>query len=176
MGCLLLIAALAAGSAAASPAAEAPLGVHWYGWQTLIADAAVFGTFALAVRSGSSSNGARAVGAVAELAYVFGGPIVHKAHGREWTGAADLGLRVALPLVLAFASQSSPTPYCGSGCGAAFGLLLGAGLASALDAAALAWEPAPSPNVARPLLIPVVQWAKGRDGVAHLALGLLAAF
>lgn len=57
---------------------------HWYGWQTLIADGASIVTVPL--------------GGVGVAGYFLAAPVVHAAHGRWGIAAADVGVRVALPL------------------------------------------------------------------------------
>jgi hypothetical protein len=73
--------------AARARADEAPETRRWYGWQILLADAAVIG----------AAIGSRNAGV---LYGVFAtGPILHVANGRLAAGTASLGLRVGLPFL-----------------------------------------------------------------------------
>jgi hypothetical protein len=107
----------------------------WYGWQTLIVDAASLGALFAAPAAGYPWTARlRPLGAGA---YLIGGPIVHVAHGRWGRALASLSLRTGLPIVAALG---------GAGLGRAdrgdflskdgFFVGLGAGLvgAAALDA------------------------------------------
>jgi hypothetical protein len=66
----------------------------WYGYQTLIADAASFGLFAagLSVRSGG-------LVAAGYTGFVLGTPIVHMVHGNVGPGFGSIGLRLLMPLI-----------------------------------------------------------------------------
>jgi hypothetical protein len=77
------------------PPREPHLEDHWYGWQTLIVDAASVG-FVIAGAVADSE----ALFWVGMGGYVFGGPIVHFAHARVGIGFADMGVRTAAVLVL----------------------------------------------------------------------------
>jgi hypothetical protein len=111
--CLFGAAILAGGPAFAEEPPAAPqaqpqeeysneqIGVRvrrWYGWQTLLVDAAAFGT-ALAGYSTNdfTANPASTVGIVS---YVFGPPIVHWLHGHAGKGAIDLAGRILAPLLI----------------------------------------------------------------------------
>ena len=98
---------------------------RWYGWQTLMVDGA-----AILIASD-----------VSVPIYVLGGPIVHWSHGNVGRGFGSLGLRVGAPLLLAAAFVGGCDGNGDVGClglGALMGLLLGAGAAIAIDAAAIA--------------------------------------
>ncbi len=114
----------------------------WYGWQTLIVDAAVLVTsLALApVGDGEASAATFLIG------YPLGGPIVHWANGEVGRGFGSLGLRVGAPLVLGIAGAGLGFAVgdCGNaGCngpivGAATGVVAGYVAAIVIDSAVLA--------------------------------------
>lgn len=160
----------------AAPADLPQPDTRWYGWQTLLTDAGAVGLAALAFKLGTKSGGDETF-LVAEGVYLFGGPIVHGAHGHLGRSAGDFALRLVLPLGLALAmsggAPSGSETYCGACAGVFGGLVLGAGIASLLDAAWLAREPTTS---ARPQVMPALGWMRGRDGGKHPSYGLLAAF
>jgi hypothetical protein len=127
----------------AEPAPREPhVEEHWYGWQTLIVDAASVG-FVIAATVADSEP----LFWVGMGGYLFGAPIVHFAHARVGIGFADMGVRTAAALVLLFAavlvliddfdgdsSDGDSLTVLGI---FAIGALIGA---SALDAAVLARE------------------------------------
>jgi hypothetical protein len=134
---------------------------RWYGWQTLATDGAAIASFVLAGTTDETS----VLPAVGLGAYLLGGPIVHAAHDNWGRAALSLGMRTVIPVAtggLFFAANScgensSNDPdsdadaWCGLGqaIAAVFGGLVGATVASALDASLLAWEPEePTPQVA----------------------------
>jgi hypothetical protein len=103
----------------------------WYGWHTLLVDAAAITVSAIGI---STAN---------ETAYWIGGglqiigaPIVHWTHGRVGTGFADLGMRILLPLtgaLIAWAPNQSATAL-------TIGAAVGQVAAIIIDASALAFE------------------------------------
>jgi len=103
----------------------------WYGWHTLLVDAAAITVSAIGI---STAN---------ETAYWIGGglqiigaPIVHWTHGRVGTGFADLGMRILLPLtgaLIAWAPSQSATAL-------TIGAAVGQVAAIIIDASALAFE------------------------------------
>ncbi len=109
---------------------------RWYGWQTLLVDAAA---------AGFASTGSD----VSVGIYALGGPAVHWAHGNTWRGIGSLALRLGAPIALAAAfaygcevsGNSNGDMGClGAGLG---GLVLGAAGAIAVDSAALARDTVP---------------------------------
>jgi hypothetical protein len=124
-----------------------PLG-RWYGWQILAVDAgllAVWATWPAWKFDGT------ALLAVDAIAFNLAAPIVHGAHGRGPAAGGSVLLHMAAPLVGALAGAvgdaasalclgrvacSAATP----GMDAWAGALAGAGFATLIDAAALAWE------------------------------------
>jgi len=121
----------------------------WYGYQTLLVDAASVGLFV----AGSAFDAP--VAWVPATAGVFlGGPAVHFARGRVETGFVSLGLRLGLPVlggtigyfvfVESYWGPESGVGVLGAGIGAAVvivgGGLIGLASASVLDAAWLARE------------------------------------
>jgi hypothetical protein len=133
----------------------------WYGYQILLADGASLGCVLLG--AGTDSSGLPALGGVG---YVFGGPIVHFAHGEVGRGFGSLGLRVGLPVlgvlvgVGGTSDDSGPDSPDGSAGGqeglaaAAVGAMIGMVGAVVLDSAALAYEQ-----------VPVDPRKKGRDAL-----------
>jgi hypothetical protein len=134
---------------------------QWYGWQTLLVDAA---SLALLV-AGAESRSSAVLG-VSGLTYALGPSVVHVAHGQGAKGIADVLLRVGVPVAFAAAggligaATASPNrnteeeevlPWLG---GAAVGLAIGLVTAVSIDAALLAWEPgkASSPSTGAPPL------------------------
>lgn len=124
---------------------------RWYGWQTLLADAGAVTLTIWLSTSVDEHNDAAVIGAVVAGvgSFVFGGPIVHAAHG-HWTKAAgSLGLRAGLMLLgggigaAIGADACSQYVYDHEGCAigdGAVGLMIGAVMATILDAAVLGRE------------------------------------
>ena len=129
---------------------EGPEHEIWYGEQTLLLDgasAAMFVGAGLTARSGTNLPGMLAVAGT--MTFVFAPPIVHFAHGRIGPGFGSFGLRVALPLEVAFDglligaaltsnNNNSEDVPAGPIYGGLIGLGLGAVGASIIDAALLA--------------------------------------
>ncbi|MEO6575032.1 MAG: hypothetical protein ABIP89_14405 [Polyangiaceae bacterium] len=120
---------------------------EWYGYQTLIVDAASLGLMigGAAMASHSSGNTGGYVALAGAAGYVLGAPIVHWTHGRIGPGFGSLGLRVGLPLsglfwgaVIGAASGSRHDDAVGAG--AAIGFVGGMAGAILLDAALLGFE------------------------------------
>jgi hypothetical protein len=146
--------AQSAGDAPRSSQAAVPEPVRgWYGWQTLVADGASVMAFtgALALYR-PSSGGAQDLSAgllvLAGSGYVVGAPALHLAHDAPWKAAGSFGMRLGLPAAGLFAGLAL-APRCsglrcmdGLGSGAV-GALLGLVGAIVVDAAVLAFEPAP---------------------------------
>jgi hypothetical protein len=152
----------------------------WYGWQTLLVDAAALGTgvtgFAL---SGGKGN---VPGTIGILGYVLGAPIVHWVHGHAGKGAADAGIRLLGPLVLGGigfllglpgGTNANGDPVVAQVTGA-IGLGIGYAAVVTLDAAVFAFDarlvdrdPEPPPQTTVSVL-PTVQL---RPGGATLGLG-----
>lgn len=120
---------------------------EWYGYQTLLVDAASLGLMiggaAMAARSRSDTGGYVALTGAA--GYVLGAPIVHWTHGRIGPGFGSLGLRVGMPLggmfwgaLIGAAMDSHHNDSVGAG--AAIGFLGGMAGAILFDAALLAYE------------------------------------
>ncbi len=108
---------------------------RWYGWQTLLTDAAAFASLDI--------DPALGVGV-----YALGGPIVHWSHGNTWRGFGSLAMRVGAPVLLgaAFARTCNPSGDEGDwGClgAAVIGVGLGVAGAIAVDAAVLARDRVP---------------------------------
>jgi hypothetical protein len=145
---------------------------HWYGWQTLIVDAGAVGltTLGLGLAVGAGHDLDKAALGIFYTglgAFVFGGPIVHVAHGHWAKAGYSLALRLGLPVLLWAAGFFSVEGSCGNpdgGCGGAaiggFTFLTGVALATMLDAGLIARERVPAP--ARK--VPFVAFTPLRDG------------
>ncbi|HEU4411415.1 MAG TPA: hypothetical protein VFS43_39555 [Polyangiaceae bacterium] len=157
--------------------APAPKEREWYGWQTLLVDAAASSVYGVAVATRSE-----AINWVAQGGYLAGAPLVHASRGRYGVAAASLGLRAFAPLVGAWVGDVAADGRCGYeidlgwSCAAKHrfaGAFLGAVVASVTDAALLARREAPAkPKVSlAPTVAPTV--APARQGAT---LGLSGTF
>jgi hypothetical protein len=155
----------------AAPAADDDK--HWYGWQTMLADAGTASIVIVAVKLNLSGNGVAYLGAAL---FAASGPAIHFSHGRNGTGLLDLLLRVGLPLgsALGFGlvTSTSSCSECFLG-GAVFGLGLGVVGASILDATLLSWE---TKTAAVAPVTPAISFYQGRDGQQHAAPALVMRF
>lgn len=129
---------------------------EWYGWQTLLTDAASITliTAGAMVQDGNShsQDGNRMLGTSLMLTglagYVAGAPIMHFGKRQPGRGLGSIAMRVSLPFVggvigaesASCHASSDESGYCGVG-EAALGVGLGALTAIALDASVLAWAP-----------------------------------
>lgn len=122
---------------------------EWYGYQTLLVDAASLGLMIGGAAMASNAHGNGDAGGYVALAgaagYVLGAPIVHWTHGRIGPGFGSLGLRVGMPLggmfwgaVIGAAMDSHHDDSVAGG--AAIGFLGGMAGAILFDAALLAYE------------------------------------
>lgn len=120
----------------------------WYGWQTLLVfgGATVVGLSTL-LGGGVSGNGGVTLigGSIGFAGYVFGGPIVHWAHGNTARGFASLGLNFGGTAVGGGLGAAVGSSLEGSqGFGIFLGLMFGgsAGLLAAMivDVTALSYE------------------------------------
>ena len=116
---------------------------RWYGWQTLLVDAAwltlLLGSVAL---DGSGNDSDFAVG-TALLTYEFAPGIIHFVHRNPGRGFGSMGVRLGLPLAGAFLGASAASgcdDYLCEASGAGLGLLLGMGGAIAIDAVVFAYD------------------------------------
>jgi hypothetical protein len=133
----------------------------WYGWQTLL----VFGgATTVALVSGFAGGASDSTGVVVTglslggAGLLFGGPIIHWAHGHTARGFGVLGLNFGMPLVsgglgIGIACAAGGCGGHDSGFGIFFGSMIGGsfGLLGAMivDVAALSYEPiAPAPEAA----------------------------
>jgi hypothetical protein len=154
---VLVSAANPAHAEESTPQPTVTMRAEWYGWQTLIVDSATLGTIPLELGTNASfaktpSAGYLLVGSLS--GYALGAPLVHAAHGHWQRGLADFGLHVgALSLggLVGGAAGGMPTS-CDvkfAGCftqtnnGLMVGAMLGAVLASVVDASLLAWDTKP---------------------------------
>jgi hypothetical protein len=113
----------------------------WYGWQTLVADAAALAT---GIAGGVANSGP--VAGLAYGGYVLAPPIVHWTHGKVGIGFASLSLRVFAPpgmlligaLFGGLANHQSPES--GAAIGAMTGLIAGYIGTVVIDAALFGYE------------------------------------
>ena len=128
-------------------------GGTWYGWQTFAIDATGVGLGAsLALSSPRTGEGEKIHPALPTWAIgltigLFGGPIVHFAHGRWGTGLISLGARFlvgplgAAPGAIGYCAATGGVHDCAA-VGAQWGLLGGLVAVSLFDGLVLANEPA----------------------------------
>ena len=208
---LALASLLSASSVAFADPSAAPSSPdkHWYGGETLATDGAAL--LLLIPALASKDGGAQSMFAVGSVAtFGLGAPVVHVAHGRIGTALGDLAMRVVLPLGLGVLGgylgsagyqpsqtcTASSDEYCtrqqdygrlgATLSGLFLGGLLGAGTATVVDAAVLAWAPVhPTPDVRaapypppRPALHvePTVSVAPERAGGTRATLGVMGTF
>lgn len=103
---------------------------RWYGWQTLISDGVAIVTTPLLPPLGVSI-------------YALGGPIVHVVHLRGLAVLGSLGIRIVAPVSGVLVGLQAANGCDGFLCeleGAAWGALIGVGVAVAIDAAFIARE------------------------------------
>lgn len=153
---------------APDPMARAPRRV-WYGWQTLLTDAAAVTLVSVGVRAKSGL-----LAGTGAFSYAFGGSVVHGMHEHTYKALASFGVRIGAPIlgfVLGAASADSncaKTDYdCQDDLGPAFsGFLIGVLTASAFDAAILAHEDEKSKLDRSPVIIaPSVSLSRGSGSV-----------
>lgn len=154
---------------AAPPPATA---TRWYGWQTLAADVgAVALTFALGANVDDSNEGAVVGTAIlGTTAFLFGGPIVHAAHGHWEKAGISLALRGGLALLGGAIGAGIGADACGQYqydhefCAEGYalsGALLGAAAAVIVDAAMAVDH---KPIAERPALVPRAGFTLLRGG------------
>lgn len=152
--------ALAPAQAPAEPAATPviappvapPAQTHWYGWQTLVVDAASVSLGSLGAAIGLGKPVADVAFALGIGGYVAGVPAVHALHQRTGMGAASFGVRLGAPIVALFAVRAfdakchreyiDRADQCLPDLAA--GLVVGLAVPMAIDALLFTWEPAPS--------------------------------
>jgi hypothetical protein len=138
-----------------SPAA--PVLERWYGWQTLLTDAAAITLTVALTANADEHDDAAVIGAfvIGASAFALGGPIVHAAHGHWGKAGISLASRLGLSFIGAAigagigADSCSQYVYDHDGCAiedGALGLIAGAAIAVIVDAAVLAREPVPAPS------------------------------
>lgn len=140
----------------ATPKEEEGSRKEWYGYQTLLVDAAAGASFAFAgaaekVQFAPAVQGAWVVLGLSSYAVVS--PLVHVLNHEPGRGIGSLAIRLAMPAMssfVGFAASSgcnpSHTPF--NFCrleGWAIGMGVGMLAASIVDASALAWKSAPKP-------------------------------
>ena len=103
----LMLAALAL---SATAGAEEPPTGDWYGYQTLLVDAAALGaglaalSYRKEIHAGSFGSPSMVLGTVAGATWLLGPAVVHFSHSRADLGGFSIGLRLALPIAAALAS------------------------------------------------------------------------
>jgi hypothetical protein len=137
---LSALIAFAQGTATAGAQSAAPLIAEqppqksrkpsWYGWQIVSADAAAF---ALIIAGTKLEEGGPILGGVS--VYVFSGPVIHGVHRQPGAAAISFGLRTLAPLTLAVVSTDPMTHD-----GTETGLMMGAVLATSVDALLLSYD------------------------------------
>ncbi len=154
----------AAARAKEDPARTVP---RWYGWQTLLADAAALGVFPLDTSSPACPGC---------LMYFAGGPIVHAFHARPKEAVISLGTRLAAPLMIGAMGCFGAMPLTAMGGGGSCpdaivyaGAGMGVVTAIVVDAAVFARERVPIEDRARPVgLTPA--FAPRREGGVDVGL------
>lgn len=128
----------------------------WYGWQTMLVDAATGGLL-IAAQAGRNDQ----LASLSLVAYLVGGPTVHAAHKHGTSAGVSFGLRLGLPvlgyLIGSAKDDCGPTEE-GCGVGAGFGAALGLAVAAPIDWFGLSWEAGKAPSGAR--VAPSVAWQK----------------
>lgn len=134
----------------------------WYGWHTLVVDAASIAVSAIGIATANET--AYWIGGGLQI---IGAPIVHWTHGRVGTGFADLGLRILLPLtgaLIAWAPNQSPTAL-------TIGAAVGQVAAIVIDASVLAFETPDDDAAPRraslTALEPPPRWSLGVAPIPH---------
>jgi hypothetical protein len=119
-----------------SPSGDTRAARHWYGYQILILDA--LAVTAVLVDEAADWGGAAAI--PAGFLYVVGPPSMHSlGHDREGAALGSLVLRLSLPIGGAVgAAVSCDGDECVANAGT--GLVLGAALATLIDAGILGWK------------------------------------
>jgi len=115
----------------AAPTAER----RWYGWQTLVPDAALIAVMVAEIESHSGHMPNRDVIPVG--AFAFGVPAVHVVHRRWAHTAGSIAARVALPLIIGLANSVENAEF--NARGMSWGWVGGMAAASVLDAL-FAWD------------------------------------
>ena len=158
---------------------------RWYGWQTLLADAASLTAVASGLALGNdgsfSSTAAIATGATG---YVLAAPVIHWRHDQLERAGGSLALRLVLPMaalgvgaIVTPSSEHCPAKseaeyerYCEPRFKRVTTVAVVSGLlaASFIDAVVLAWE-APPKRKAGLALSPVLAWDGERGGRLGLA-------
>jgi len=129
------------------PKKPRPVEKEWYGWQTLIADAA-----SVALYVGGREAKTESIYDVGIGTYLLATPVIHIVHGNVGPAFGSLGMRLIIPpvaggfgfvlgLIIAGNRNADFGDVVGGGVvGFYAGLLTGIGAAIAIDAAFLAWE------------------------------------
>lgn len=122
--------------AAGEPLPGTPTKRVWYGWQTLLVlgGSTTLGLVTSLSRFGTRADGLGLVGlSVGGAGLLFGGPIVHWAHGNTGKGFGALGLNFGVPLVgggvgVGVACAAGGCSGNSGGFGVFFGLVIGGSL------------------------------------------------
>jgi hypothetical protein len=119
----------------------------WYGWQLLISDFVALGAIGGAAVAGVGGTDAYAVIIPAAIVYDLGAPTIHWLHQRKAIAGASFGIRAGVPfvgvlvgsVVASCGNEGSAAASCRR-FGAGYGALGGFAVATAIDAAFLAWD------------------------------------
>lgn len=152
----------AAARPAPPPPSAPPSSSTFYGWQNILV-----GELGLGIAIGTAALDAPEAGALGGIAYFFGGPCIHGAHGGglgKVFGA--LALNVAVPGVGAsIGAASSIGQDFEAGQAAALGALIGMAVAPIADGLILGWETRSSRgDIGGATPTPTVGLARTRDG------------
>jgi hypothetical protein len=144
---------------------------HWYGWQTLLADAVpALGLIVVAAQQDNNDSEALVIGFSA--AYFVGAPIVHMAHSQFGKAALSLGIRSVGPLLILAGSQDA---YNHNGSGGEALVVIGVlaiPAAIAVDAAAIAREDVPRDETGSIVQrLGFAPWFDPKRGGAGLSVG-----
>jgi hypothetical protein len=116
---------------------------RWYGWQTLLADAGAGALLLLddPAADGSGTGFRYAAGQQAPVVFLAGGPIVHLTHRRVLAAGGSLLLRAGLVAAAFLIARGGNRNECVRfDCQSNEAMVVGAAVASLVDAAWLGWE------------------------------------
>ena len=127
---------------------SAPSG--WYGWQTLLVDAALIGAFAT-YPAWSNFAGANALVTVDAIAFVAVAPIIHALHDNRSGAGVSIVLHLFVPMattLLGLAAMATCALRCSSVWpGPYVGALAGGTMGTLVDSIGFAWDKRPGAKV-----------------------------
>lgn len=144
----------------------------WYGWQSLVTDAALLG-----VTAAFTSNESQADAAITAyvVGYLFGVPLVHVMNEHYWPIGVSIAMRWILPLVGGAIGSRQCTGLCSFGT-TLVGLGVGAGVAILADALILGWKDVESQSQNDSLTISLAPWRKREEQGGNTSTGINLAF